>query len=706
MKERFQRKSRLFFCTEIKFVAAVLGMQSLVSAGIVTFDSFLPWIMFLVIFETFLENWVWDRKNRITGIIFGILLAGMTAGTSEKSFLWIGTAGIGGFLLAKAVMVLAENWMKYAKKVKILAVVFAGIIGIGLMAEGYLKLPESVGGGISSGLALVLIYLVVCQEFGRFFDGQYKKEGGVTAAAAFLFACFSASGHLSVYERNPSIAWLLFGFLMVGWFVLFYIGLNRFCSIVRQIRLTDSGKRKKVAIWGMGIFSFVVAMLAFFPYFLTFYPGVMVFDAWNQMMQVLGMPYSNHHPWVHTMIMKLFWEVGIALFHSENRAVALYVCFSMSSIALAVACMISYLYARGIRVRYLVALLLAYVLSPINGMYAINMWKDTPHGAVCLIFGVLLAMLYDDLRAGRNRKLFWFLFVPVSFLVCFMRSNGLYAYILLIPFLLYTFRRQMKSVAAAVICVIVLAVVYKGPVFDYFEVKEPDIIESLSIPAQQIAAVIAYDGQMNEEEKQMVGEIIDISEVSDAYLGSVHCSDSIKDLVREKDNQQFISENKAEFFKLWLKLGWKNKYMYWKAFVDETEGYWYYRITYPFIWFTYVNENGSGINRESKVPAAVEAQVREMLEAYEGHFWRYYGSSFFIYLLLFTAIAALRRKKGIFMYVLSVGLWGTLLIATPVYADFRYIYGIFLCVPFLVLWEIMESRSEPEKECVEGRPGM
>lgn len=46
----------------------------------------------------------------------------------------------------------------------------------------------------------------------------------------------------------------------------------------------------------------------------------------------------------------------------------------------------------------------------------------------------------------------------------------------------------------------------------------------------------------------------------------------------------------------------------------------------------------------------------------------------FMYLLFSPAIVSLRGGKSFFMYELSIGLWGTLLLATPVYADFRYIF--------------------------------
>ena len=686
----------ILFGAEIKFVAAVFAMQALSAADVCTFACFLPWIFFLICLDSFLVDWKWEKKDYIAGLLAGVLLAVLVV-SLQKNLLMAGVAAAGGFFLGKVIMFLAKEWLKSGAAARVLALPLTFLAGMGLETEGYLFFQKNMAGGIAAAVALALIYFGLGRELEALCS-RSRKVSCVTVAGALLFAIFSAAGHLSVYEQNMSMAWFVFGVLLIGWFLIFYVGLECFYGIISRIRLTVSEHRKKGSAILTGVITFFAAMLGFAPYFLTFYPGVMVYDAWTQMMQVLGQPYSNHHPWIHTMIMKLLWETGIALFHSENRAIALYVCFSMSLLALAIACLAGYLYSRGLKRRYLIMLLLAYILSPINGMYAINMWKDTPHGAICLIFTVLLAVLYDNLKEGHNSRLLWCIFVPLSFLVCFMRSNGLYAYVLLIPFLVYVFRKQLKSVLTAVICVLVLAVVYKGPVFAYFEVEEPDIIESLSIPAQQIAAVLSYYGQITEEEKEFVGEVIDLDEVPDAYLGSVHCSDSIKELVREKGNQQFISDHKGEFLRLWADLGWKNKYIYLKAFVDETEGYWYYRTSYVFIWFTYIYENGSGINRESKVPENVEAGVRKMLDGYEEHFWKYYGCSFFIYLLFFSAIVSLRRERGFFMYVLSIGLWGTLLLATPVYADFRYIYAVFLCVPFLAVTESMKNRAQMEGE--------
>lgn len=373
----------------------------------------------------------------------------------------------------------------------------------------------------------------------------------------------------------------------------------------------------------------------------------------------------------------------------------MYSCFSISLLAFSFSYVIGYLYAKKVKVKFLIFMLAAYALSPINGIYSVIMWKDIPFAAVCLLFLLLLVYMKDKGSEGKLRFLAWGLFVILSFMVCFLRTNGLYAYLLLIPFMIYTFRSEKFYVFVSIGLVLALAVLYKGPVFNHFGVTEPDTIESLSVPAQQVAAVIAYQGNVSDEQKELLGNIISLEDVPEAYLGSVHCSDSIKELVRLKGEQEQISRNKFDYLKLWFQMGLQNKYIYLKAFIDETSGYWYHKITYSFIWATYIMENNSGINRECKVSPAMEQKISDYMENYQEHFWKYYSSGLFTYLLFLCFITALRnRSRNLVIYLWNLGIWLTLIVATPVYADFRYAYAIFLAVPFLIYVTIADVPEE------------
>lgn len=412
----------------------------------------------------------------------------------------------------------------------------------------------------------------------------------------------------------------------------------------------------------------------------------MEFDSFIQMKQIWDKLYNNHHPWLHTMLIKAVYELGLSLFNSTNKAFALYSLFSIGMLSFTFACVIFYLSRKGLKSQYLLLVLLLYAGSPINQIYSITMWKDIPFGVCVVLFTILLCTLYDFQAKNKSCVSLWILFVPLSFCVCFFRSNGIFVIWGILPFLLWKFRSKKKNVLISYFFLLLFCILYKGPIFHHYGVTEPDPIESLSIPAQQIAAVISYDGEITEEQTRLLEKIIDLKKVPDAYLGSPTCADAVKDLVRETDRQQYLMEHGVEYLKLWCSLFWKNKHIYVNAFIDETCGYWYHKVIFPFIWSTYINENGYGIVREPKIlsDSAID-KTGQYLTAYKAHFDKYLSVGLYIYICLGSFFLMLSRKNPYwFCCIPCIGIWGTLLIATPVYADFRYGYAIYLAVPLLV----------------------
>ena len=377
----------------------------------------------------------------------------------------------------------------------------------------------------------------------------------------------------------------------------------------------------------------------------------------------------------------------------------------MGMLSAALATAIVYLYKRRVQSCWLILILALSALSPINGIFSITMWKDIPFAAMVLFFTILICQLEDNLKQQKRSTLYWVLFVPVSFLMCFFRSNGLYVFVLMIPVMLYIFWRQKKALILSVTLVMVMAVIYKGPVFRYFEVQNVDLIESLSIPAQQIAAAISYDGDMDENDLRLLSEIIDIDKVSDAYLGSRTCSDAIKDLVREKDNLQYIADHKEEFFALWLRLGIHNIYYYLRAYIDETRGFWYHK-TRGGMWATHLFDavEGLGIHRECKLPDGMAELIPDLLSWNKRHFSKYFSCGLYIYVLIFGFIESLRQKKEKwFATIPLLGIWLTLLIATPYFSDIRYIYAIHTALPYVmtVIMTDLNKASEYEMNNLE-----
>lgn len=174
---------------------------------------------------------------------------------------------------------------------------------------------------------------------------------------AILFAVFVTLGHISVFEGklvDYRVTGSFIGSIIIAficWVSLFYICFEEFYRIINRISLTheEKGGIYRIRPFGVGFLSFLFIVLCYIPFFLRYYPGIIEYDSWMQMIQVLGAPYSNHHPWLHTMIIKAIYETGIFLFHSENRAIALYSCFSISLLAFSFSCVIGYLYKKRLK---------------------------------------------------------------------------------------------------------------------------------------------------------------------------------------------------------------------------------------------------------------------------------------------------------------------------------------------------------------------
>ncbi|MCH5251241.1 MAG: hypothetical protein J1E98_14995 [Lachnospiraceae bacterium] len=580
------------------------------------------------------------------------------------------------------------------------AVLICVMISINLCVERFLQFPFTVPHFFKFIVVCGLVCIII-----RFFSFNFpsvKRFKAVHIAGSILFGLFSCAGNYAVLESIASPMTYPVRFLLLcilsfcSWTILFCSALNAFHSVIERIEVSGKSQPNRlgyILVWGI---SFLVCMSCYLPYLLTYYPGVIEYDSWQQIQQVFGSPYSNHHPWLHTMLIKAVYNIGIAVFHSENRSIALYSLCSMGMLSASFATAILYLYNRRVKSFWLILILAVSALSPINGIFSITMWKDIPFASMVLFFIILICRLEDCLEQQKSSVIYWILFVPVSFLMCFFRSNGLYVFVVMIPVMLYVFWNWKKSLILAITVVMAMIIIYKGPVFRYFEVQNVDLIESLSIPAQQIAAVISYNGNIDEKDVSLLNEVIDVDKVPNAYLNSMVCSDSIKDLVRETDNQQYISDNKGEFLSLWVRLGIHNKYYYVRAFIEETRGFWYHK-TQGGMWATHLFEavEGLGIRRECKLPSNMSEFIPNLLSWNKVHFSKYFSCGLYIYVLIFSFIESIRQRKSKwFATIPLIGIWLTLLIATPYFSDIRYIYAIHTALPYVMLIIMLKNGSE------------
>ena len=436
-----------------------------------------------------------------------------------------------------------------------------------------------------------------------------------------------------------------------------------------------------------GLCAFLLCMLCWLPYLLYQYPGIMTPDSLVQFEQVLGVtPYSNHHPWVHTLLIKLLYTIGYKLTGSMLVSLSFYTVFQMCLLAWSISYFINTLKQCRIKPGICFIFTLFYTLVPYHGVYSVTLWKDIPFAATVLCFGCAALRLNRRINAANLS-----VYIISGLMLCLFRSNGWYAFILCLPFLLVHFRKRARIMFPALLGIFVTAIIIKYPIMNAFSVTQPDLIESLSIPTQQITAVLCNDRSLTGEELALIENVVDLTYIKELY--NPYFADNIKELVRA-GNQSYLEEHKWEFLKLWVRLGLRYPGDYLTAYIHQTYGYWFPDSFYPVAEAEGVSATSLGVSHTPLIRGHLVVKGKEiaiklggMLPLY-GTLW---SMGIISWVLLFCLGNALIRKERakLILYLPSTALLLTVLIATPVATEFRYVYFMVFSLPFYLITMLM-----------------
>lgn len=524
---------------------------------------------------------------------------------------------------------------------------------------------------------------------------QKRRTASCLLGLFFTFLCLASESDVLVGSLTSplfQIASLLMSAL--GLFFLFFRSLRLlFFYLGKRTLRIESLKNprtqdQKLPLQ-MKILLPVILLCCWLPWFLYNFPGVMTPDSISQYSQAMGLTgYSDHHPFAHTLLIKLLLSMGMALFDNVYAAIACYTVFQMVLMALLLCYCICILYRYGAGRKLCLLFLIFYACVPYNGSFAVTMWKDVLFSGFLLLFALCLYRLLHLYAAGGRLKKqpgLLALLLLSGLLVCLFRSNGLYVFLLTAPFLIIVLRREWKLLLPGILAVLVLALFIKGPVYDALGVAEPAFSESLSIPAQQIARVV-YEGRtLTQEQIDLLNRTVDYDSIADYYQPEL--SDPVKALI-QYGNPEYLETHKGAYLKLWIQLGLRYPLDYWNAFVDQTRGYWY-----PGEPGLTVNEsispNDVGLTGQSVLSGTPAWKVVEILNKLYTILPLYgllYSIGAFTWAAVFWCVncALNGRKRNFLLFVPFFALILTLCLATPVAADLRYAYPLILSMPLLL----------------------
>ena len=550
---------------------------------------------------------------------------------------------------------------------------------------------------IYSFILLMMVYLVKIDTESE--TGDAYKSNLPTKAGAVLLALFETLGHMATtyWSYNGGfLQWLML--LLIGvvvWSFIFYYVLRALFVMLDKIlwnseKRYSTGEIKDYNANKITIVMLVITVGIRLLYWLNWFPALLSKDTYLQIQQALGNEaYSNHHPWLHTMVIKLCMSAGRLVFGSNQAAIAVTAFASLVVSGIIIVLILRYYNnITPSKVWWLAAMIFA--VDPIHCVYSITIWKDVMFAYALLAFCFLLMVMDDHVKYdGRVKPQLWCLYVAVSFIFCFSRTNGLYAWIFTLPFLLWHYRKNIKPwIISTVICLLLIAG-YKGWILPHFQVTEPDMVESLSVPLQQVAFTIRSDGCFSENDIAVINNIVDMESLGKRY--DSHISDPVKNLIRDYGNQEYITQNKIEFIKMYISVGLKNPVEYIVAFLNQSKGYWYQKMS-NYIYFSEgVHSLAAelGIHRAPLLPVGISSLSDKLMDKYCDVWHALWSLALSTYVVLILFVYSLARKRTCFYFLPIIGVLITLVIATPVNDEFRYAYGIYLSLPLL----LMESAS-------------
>ena len=565
-----------------------------------------------------------------------------------------------------------KELIKIIKEKRFISFIFSFIVYFSICNQTVL-VPYNM---LSVMLFVVIYYFIYKVNL----DNKYKKE---LIVFSLIFSFVILSGGFLFRDRYSPVMNFFDELLklsnivyLIGNGILIYSILSLIVPWIVDYKLPTREKN----IPRLFLISFLVIFICYIPYFIIFFPGLLTADSLTGLNMILKIyPVTDSHTLLHLLFMYIPFKVGTLLFSNINMSVGLISLTQMIVMALTFAYTIKFLKSRKVPNIVLIIMVLFYGLLPVNGFYSITLWKDIIFSCSIVLFTIECFKLIER----KNNITFKnsYMFIIVSLLVVFTRNNAIYMYVVLSMVSIIVFKKNLKVIVPMLLIVFATYVVVKGPVFNALKIEKSSSTEYIAIPLQQIGRMAYKDVKFTKKEKELIDKLIPLEELKKSYNPEI--TDSIKFI--KKYNTKEFEKNKKEYFELWMNLCLKHPATAIEAYLTTTLGYWYPGVEY---WVTtaQIDKNDLGVHTYSFVPKSFRNKFKHIISN-RIPLIGFFNCIGFCFWLIFTAMYITVKKKGkriLYIYVPVLGVWLTLLIAAPVFAEFRYTYSALLCLPIYI----------------------
>ncbi len=332
-------------------------------------------------------------------------------------------------------------------------------------------------------------------------------------------------------------------------------------------------------------FAFAVLLVAWLPYLIAFFPGIMTYDTVWELFQAMGSgslvmgreypsaengAFSDHKPLAHTLLIGLLFRLGSS-FGSQTTGIFLITLLQYVLMAFAFARVVSYAYSVKKKTSIFVCTLVFFSFFPLFPFYAVSPFND----CVAVAFFSLWAIEFSKAVESKgdylkNRKASVFMIV-LAILASLFKKTNIYIIVLCCFVSLFFFRGNLfKGLAQLLIPACTCVILIPSVIYPALNVISGDKGEVLGTMLQQtVSYSIDHESELDVDERRTIGKMIDLDKAIQGYKATTFDYAKFYYLNSESTSELF------DYLLLWAQQGLDDPLCYLRSFI-MVEYPWFY----------------------------------------------------------------------------------------------------------------------------------
>lgn len=399
------------------------------------------------------------------------------------------------------------------------------------------------------------VFFAVCTVIGISYENTGSLDFIFLYGLQFLLAIFVAAGYYLLYKN--SILFIIYVF-------------KKWANIFRRrepVGRLELFFFQEHTFWG----PFLLFLILGLPWLVSYFPGTLHWDAFNQLRKSLGnLPMDGHHPVLISEYMGFCIQLGRALLRSDSFGFFLYTGpqFLCQCLVFSYACHV--MSKKRVPVLICWGALLYWGLHPLLPIWGFTMAKDSmSYISISLLTAVLVEICCDgnDKVMGYQAALF---LASIAGITLF-RHDGKYVIMFTVICGILLYKKYWKLfLGGTLVCLLLIGIERQYMV--YHQIPAGEVGEMLSLPLQQTARYLRdhYD-EVTEEEAEVLqrGFTASLNQIASSYNPDI--SDPVKGSFVAHPDAVYLKE----YFSVWFHQMLKHPDTYIQAFLNQTYGYFY-----------------------------------------------------------------------------------------------------------------------------------